>query len=151
MVSVITFRFGGDAFAEVLTDEPYLSRSDSKLWSLYKQHCSGCHLDDGSSVPSKGVPDLRRSGRLAGTPLGRQYLVQVPGVAQSQLDNETMAELLNWSLSHFSSHCLPEKFTPFVAEEFRTWRNSPTSDSLKMKSEVEEDAGLTPCKGYAGG
>jgi hypothetical protein len=49
----------------------------------YMLQCQGCHLADGSGAPG-AVPDLRGSlGRFLGVPGGREYLVRVPGAAQS--------------------------------------------------------------------
>ena len=50
----------------------------------YMLNCQGCHLPDGSGFPARQVPDLRnRMGSFLSVPGGREYLVQVPGTAQT--------------------------------------------------------------------
>ena len=59
----------------------------------YTVHCQGGHLRDGSATPGR-VPALAGSlGRFTRIPAGRAYLVRVPGVAQSPLDDAALAAL----------------------------------------------------------
>jgi len=73
----------------------------SAAWSYqpgvnFQLHCMGCHLADGSGQPGR-VPSVRRSLILFSTsPEGRDYVIRVPGVAQSPLSDEDTAALLNW-------------------------------------------------------
>lgn len=62
----------------------------------YMLNCQGCHLPDGSGFPARQVPDLRnRMGSFLSVPGGREYLVQVPGTAQTALPDSDLARLLN--------------------------------------------------------
>ena len=88
----------------------------------YMLHCMGCHMMDGSGAPG-AVPSLR--GRMAGflrVDAGRAYLIQVPGTAQSPLDDAKVAELVNWMLEEFTTSPLPADFQPFSAEEVAGYR-----------------------------
>ncbi|ABP64681.1 hypothetical protein Saro_3822 (plasmid) [Novosphingobium aromaticivorans DSM 12444] len=79
----------------------------------YALHCQGCHLADGRGMAGK-VPDLRMSlGRFLEVPGGRAYLVQVPGVATSRLDDEGTARLLNWLIARMGppATCRPAPYT----------------------------------------
>ena len=54
----------------------------------YMLNCQGCHRADGAGTPGT-VPALAGSvGRFLAVRGGREFLVQVPGVAQSILDDE---------------------------------------------------------------
>ena len=94
----------------------------------YALHCQGCHLEDGRATAGS-VPALAGSvGRLLRVPGGREYLVRVPGVAQSALDDVALAALLNWMLHRFSAEELPPDFAPYTAEEVARGRRRPLTD-----------------------
>jgi hypothetical protein len=94
----------------------------------YAVHCQGCHLDDGRETPGR-VPALAGSlGRFSRVPGGRAYLVRVPGVAQSPLDDAALAALLNWLLPRFDPGGLAPDFSPYSAEEVGRLRRLPLSD-----------------------
>jgi hypothetical protein len=94
----------------------------------YAVHCQGCHLRDGRETPGR-VPALAGSlGRFARVPAGRVYLVRVPGVAQSPLDDAALAALLNWVLLRFDPRGLPADFSPYRPEEVGRLRRIPLSD-----------------------
>jgi mono/diheme cytochrome c family protein len=73
-------------------------------------HCQGCHLADGRATPGL-VPALDGSiGRFMRVRAGRDYLVRLPNVAATQLDDADTAALLNWLVRHFAASELPEDF-----------------------------------------
>jgi hypothetical protein len=58
-------------------------------WSS-RLNCQGCHRADGTGTPGS-VPALADSvARFLAVPAGREYLVQVPGVAQAPLDDAAL-------------------------------------------------------------
>ena len=94
----------------------------------YMLNCQGCHLPDASGFPGK-VPDMRGlAGRMAGVASGREYLVRVPGSANSPLGDAQLAELMNWLLHEFAPAELPADFRPYQAEEVGRLRRQPLSD-----------------------
>ena len=94
----------------------------------YALHCQGCHLQDGSATPGR-VPALAASLALfVRVPEGRAYLVRVPGVAQSSLDDAALAALLNWALLRFDPGGVPPDFSPYRAEEVGRLRRMPLRD-----------------------
>ncbi|WP_246465396.1 c-type cytochrome [Novosphingobium jiangmenense] len=101
----------------------------------YALHCQGCHLADGRGMAGK-VPDFRDSlGRFLEVPGGRAYLVQVPGVATSRLDDDGTARLLNWLIARVGPPrtCRAAPFTTAeVARLRRTWlrKARPLRDGL---------------------
>ncbi len=101
--------------------------AQSSLLSTYTLHCSGCHGTQGAGVPEKGIPNLADAGGYVGTPAGRAYLAQVPGISQSRLDNETAARMLNYVLQRFSA--LPPDFKPYTAAEVSILRTDKASDA----------------------
>ena len=54
-------------------------------------HCQGCHGPDGSGAPG-AVPDFHNQvGKFLLVPGGREYLIRVPGVSQSELNDARVA------------------------------------------------------------
>jgi len=91
----------------------------------FQLHCMGCHLADGSGSPGR-VPSLRRSlVLLSAFPSGRDYLIRVPGVAQSPLSDEETAALLNWMARNVSDLPPPRDFLEYSAAEIARSRSHP--------------------------
>lgn len=85
--------------------------------SDFMLHCMGCHLADGSGTPP-GIPALRdRVGYYLQIPGGREYLTQVPGVANAPLDDARLAGVLNWIVREFGRASAPPEWAPFTAAE----------------------------------
>ena len=112
------------------------ARADMPMLTVYTLHCSGCHGPRGQGVPEVGIPDLNDAGLFARTELGREYLIQVPGLAQSRLDNATAARLLNWMLMEFSADRLPADFSPYTAEEVARFRADKASDAEARRAAI---------------
>jgi hypothetical protein len=92
----------------------------------YMLACQGCHLDDGRGFPARGVPKLSGYvGNFLKVPGGREFLVQVPGSAQSDLSDARLAALLNWILRSFSAKQLPSDFVEYSAAEVGRLRSRP--------------------------
>jgi mono/diheme cytochrome c family protein len=107
--------------------------AEQSLLSSYTLHCSGCHRADGAGVPDKGIPDLADAGLYAGTPDGRAYLAQVPGISQSRLDDAAAARMLNYVLTRFSAVHLPADFRPYTAAEVGVLRAGKASDASRRR------------------
>ena len=50
---------------------------------------------------------------------GRAFLVRVPGMSQSALNNQQLADMLNWLLNKdgMAGASMPEHFQPYSADE----------------------------------
>ena len=102
----------------------------------YLLHCSGCHRPDGAGAPPD-VPSLRGAvGSLVGTPEGREYIVRVPEVAQSPLDDDDLARLLNWVLQEFNADTLPEGFRALEGAEVGAARTRILADPLRARETI---------------
>ncbi len=103
----------------------------------YLLHCQGCHLPDGRGKPG-AVPSLVDSvGRFASLPGGREFLVRVPGSAQSALDDASLAALLNWMVRRFGP--LPAEFQPFAAAEVARLRRPPLAEVAATRRALLEE------------
>jgi mono/diheme cytochrome c family protein len=118
------------------------AQGDSSLPVLYTLHCSGCHGEDGRGAAARGVPNLHDVGRYLSVPLGRQYLIEVPGVSQSVLNDEQTAQLLNYILARFSADMLPNPFVPYGAAEVSQYRADKASDAPTRRQGILRQLGL---------
>jgi hypothetical protein len=83
----------------------------------YAFRCKGCHGFAGEGTPGH-VPRLAGFvGLYTHLPEGRDYLMRVPGVARSALDDARLAGVLNWMLQVYGAGTTAPGFAPFTAEE----------------------------------
>ncbi len=94
----------------------------------YVLHCMGCHLADGAGHPP-AIPKLAdRVGYYLTVPQGRAYLVQVPGAANSLLDDRRLTAVLNWMIDEFAGASRPQTLEPFSVEEISQYRRRRPND-----------------------
>ena len=94
----------------------------------YVLNCMGCHMVDGTGAPP-AIPRLKvRVGYFLTTALGRAYLTQVPGAANSLLNDVKLAQVLNWIVTEFAGTSLPEHWTPYNAAEVSQYRTTRPDD-----------------------
>jgi len=99
----------------------------------YLLHCSGCHIEDGSGDPPE-VPDLRQNlDKLLGSDEGRGYMLRVPGVTDSPITTQEMADLMNWVISKFYPEL--EGFEPYSAAEVQAGRDNRLANPVKFRTE----------------
>ncbi|HUA35528.1 MAG TPA: cytochrome c [Candidatus Binataceae bacterium] len=109
---------------------PAIANADPPA-QLYMLNCWGCHRPQGEGIPGT-APPLRGVADFLKVPGGRQYLIEVPGVSQSALSDEQVADVMNWILRSFSKDRLPADFKPYTAEEVKQYR------TVKMLSIIDK-------------
>ena len=110
----------------------------------YQLRCMGCHLADGSGQPGR-VPSLRRSLVLfSASPAGRNYVVRVPGVAQSPLSDQDTAALLNWMARNLSDLEVPSGFVDYSEGEIHGLRDRPLVQVSAIRARLLKAAGANP-------
>jgi len=108
----------------------------------YLLYCMGCHGEDGGGLEGH-VPDMRKDfARLATLPDGRAYILRVPGVTQSGLEAEQVAEVLNYALREFGG-ATARKVPPFTAAEVAEARSKPLLEITTTRASVVGGRGLT--------
>ena len=107
----------------------------------YLLHCSGCHRPDGAGAPPEVPSLLGPIGAIVATSAGRDYLARVPEVAQSPLNDDDLARLLNWVLWEFSASTLPGGFRPLDAAEVGVSRTRVLADPLRARAAIAGDYG----------
>lgn len=103
----------------------------------YLQYCSGCHLQDGAGMPSKDIPSMKdKVGRFLEVPGGRNFIVQVPGVMNTPLDDAEVAALMNWILRGMAKSSTPPDTPLYTGEEVKALRATRPSDIPAARREL---------------
>lgn len=132
----------GLLLAVLLTATAAVAEPVSDVRANYLFSCRGCHLADGRGVPPD-VPTLRATlGDLVSRPGGRDYLVRVPGVLQSRLDDKALAEVLNYILTEFNAATLPAGFKPYTDKEVARARQQVLADPGKYRLSLIEASSI---------
>ena len=101
----------------------------------YQMFCMGCHTPDG--VGSPYVPKIKgHIGYFLQTQAGREYLVRVPGSANAALDDQQLAEVLNWTIREFGEGSVPDRFRPYTADEVGALRQRPLMEVLNYRKQL---------------
>ncbi|WP_294029408.1 cytochrome c [Sphingopyxis sp.] len=87
--------------------------------------CQGCHRADATGTPQTTPTMAGFVAKFLHVPGGREYLVQVPGVATAALSDADLAEVVNWSLVRFDAANVPADFKPYTAAEVARLRLKP--------------------------
>jgi len=96
-------------------------------------NCRGCHGPDGGGI-ADGAPSFRDYvAKFLWVPGGREYLVRVPGTAQSELSDARTAALLNWMVRAFSANEVPADFVPYTEAEVARLRREPFTDVVRVR------------------
>jgi len=105
----------------------------------YILNCQGCHLADGRGSPGV-VPRLADFvGYFLQVDGGREFIVRVPGSANAPINDQELADVLNWLLSNFSQQQLPKDFVPYSAEEVGQLRSRPLIDIIGARAALIKD------------
>ena len=100
----------------------------------YAHRCRGCHGLQGEGTPGH-IPRLAGFvGWYTHLPEGREYLMRVPGVARSQLDDVRLAAVLNWMLANLSPEETAPGFRVFTAEEVGQARRQPLQGRTEKRA-----------------
>ncbi|MEM9531621.1 MAG: cytochrome c, class I [Pseudomonadota bacterium] len=104
----------------------------------YRMHCQGCHMPDGSGASD--VPQMKgQIGKFLRTQEGREYLVRVPGSALSALEDDELAELLNWILREMGETSLPDSYNRYTSAEVGKFRQRPLNEVEAHREKLVTD------------
>jgi len=96
----------------------------SRAQSNFILHCGGCHGVDGAGN-AEAVPDLRRQvGFFLYLPEGRAYLARLPNVAFSTLNDQELADMLNFMVFTLGDGSAPTGAKPYQAAEVKSLRSA---------------------------
>ena len=116
----------------------FVLADDRRAEVNYMLHCQGCHLPQAEGFEGKVPPMKDFVGYFLHSEEGRAFLIRVPGVAQSAIDDTELAELMNWILGRFSEGQLPDDHRPFTTVEVAELRKSPVADPERARLRILE-------------
>jgi len=117
----------------------------------YMLYCMGCHGAQAEGVPGKVPPLAHSLGLFMRTPGGRNYVLRVPGAANSALSDAQLAAVLNWLAQEFNAGELTADVPMFTAAEVTAQRHTPLVSVLAVRREVVRDlaaSGAAPPAAY---
>jgi len=109
----------------------------------YMLHCMGCHGTQAQGVPGKVPPLANTLSRFMRTAEGRNYILRVPGAANSALSDPQLAAVLNWLAVQFDASAAASNLAPFTSEEVARLRHEPLISVLAARSAVVRDLAAT--------
>jgi hypothetical protein len=115
---------------------PVANADDQRASVNYMIHCQGCHLPEAVGFAGH-VPRMKDFvGYFLHSQEGREFIVRVPGAANSLLPDDQLTELLNWLLITYSTEQLPEPFVPFSVAEVAVLRPDLEADPEKTRMRI---------------
>ncbi|MEM6936233.1 MAG: hypothetical protein AAF552_07230 [Pseudomonadota bacterium] len=109
----------------------------------YMLYCQGCHLPAAEGLADK-VPKMSGFvGYFTHSEEGRRFLIQVPGSATAPVNDEQLAELMNWILRTYSADELAKDFEPYTLAEVAELRQSPDTDPAARRQKILDDLSKT--------
>lgn len=116
--------------------------SERRALFNYQMFCQGCHIADGSG--NKSVPELKgHIHKFMATQQGREYLIRVPGAANSALNDAELAEVMNWMLQEFGNRD-NRNWHPYIASEVAEYRKRPLNETVEYREKLIASLGLEP-------
>ena len=125
------------AFGKETRQESYerLEINPARAKFNYQMLCQGCHIPTGEG--GRGVPNmLNQVGYFLNIAQAREYLIRVPGSANSALNDERLAELLNWVILEFAQQSEPEQWPPFTQPEITAARAEPLFEVVQHRHKL---------------
>jgi len=101
----------------------------------YVLYCMGCHGTEAQGVAGRIPPLAATLARFMRTPAGRNYVLRVPGAANSALPDAQLAAVLNWLSERFPAPGGPTP-PPFSTEEVSRVRRMPLADVRAARREL---------------
>ena len=109
----------------------------------YTLNCMGCHGTQAQGVPGKVPPLANALSRFMRTPEGRNYVLRVPGAANSALSDTQLAAVLNWLAVTYDSPAATDQLVPFTSQEVFLLRHRPLVSVLATRSAVVRNLATT--------
>jgi len=108
----------------------------------YILYCMGCHGASAQGVPGRIPPLAGALVRFMRTSAGRNYVLRVPGAANSVLSDAQLAAVLNWLAERYRASGDPRP-EPFTTPEVTAVRHNPLADVQAKRHEVVQELAAT--------
>ena len=124
--------------------------ADASPGQDYMLYCMGCHGAEARGVPGKIPPLAGALARFMRTSEGRNYVLRVPGAANSALSDARLAAVLNWLAERYGAPDEPRP-APFTEEEVTRARRVPLANVQAARRDVVRNlaaTGVAPAAEY---
>lgn len=126
---------GLSASGQLPSQDETATKAERRAHFNYQMFCQGCHVADGSG--HKSVPELKGFiHHFLASQQGREYLIRVPGAANSALDDAQLAEVMNWMLNNFGDTASMQKWRPYTSDEVAKYRKHPLNETVKYRENL---------------
>lgn len=109
---------------------------DPRVLFDWQMNCQGCHHPDGAGNAQRGIPPLEALENFQTLPEGREFLIRVPGMSRSPLNDEQLTNLANWMMTEFSTPGAAQEWQPYSLEEVSRLRARPIAVDVVRKREA---------------
>lgn len=124
------------SFQAVAGDNPLKMNIDRAKFN-YQMFCQGCHTPDGTG--GKSIPKIKdHIGYFLQNQVAREYLVRVPGSASAPLNDEQLAEVLNWMIIELGGKSVPTEMQYFTTKEVGELRQAPLFEVVEYREKLVE-------------
>lgn len=109
----------------------------------YMLYCMGCHGSQAEGVPGKVPPLAHTIGLYMRSTAGRNYLLRVPGAANSVLSDAQLSAVLNWLAQTYDADNLSSDVPLFTTAEVSGVRRLPLASVAAARREVVRSLAAT--------
>ena len=98
--------------------------------------CQGCHGADARGIAGR-VPALADTiGPLMRVASGRDFLLRVPGAANSALSDAALADVVNWLVERYASQLSSDETRVFTAADVASARGRPLTNLRVIRQQI---------------
>ncbi|MDX2367003.1 MAG: cytochrome c, class I [Colwellia sp.] len=118
--------------SQTLAADNLLKMNTDRAKFNYQMFCQGCHTPDGTG--GKSVPKIKNYiGYFLQNQVAREYLVRVPGSANSSLNDEQLAEVLNWMIIELGGESVPTNMQYYTTNEVAKLRQKSLFEVVEYR------------------
>jgi hypothetical protein len=119
--------------SQTIAEDNLLKMNTDRAKFNYQMFCQGCHTPDGTG--GKSVPKIKNYiGYFLQNQTAREYLVRVPGSANSSLNDEQLAEVLNWMIIELGGESVPKSVQYYTTNEVAKLRQQPLFEVVDYRA-----------------
>lgn len=119
--------------SQTIAENNLLKMNTDRAKFNYQMFCQGCHTPDGTG--GKSVPKIKNYiGYFLQNQTAREYLVRVPGSANSSLNDEQLAEVLNWMIIELGGESVPKSVQYYTTNEVAKLRQQPLFEVVDYRA-----------------
>lgn len=97
----------------------------------WEMNCRGCHGPSGEGNIKRDVPPLVELNAFQKITAGREFLVRVPGVSRSPLNNPDLTYLMNWMVRTMDPNFNEKEQILFTEREVEELRREPLLEQIE--------------------